>query len=175
MNQTLVLSQGYEPIKVVSWQRAITLLTLGKVEIVEEYDEVHIRSRFLVMKMPAVVRLIQAFKRRKKPVKFSRINIYGRDKYRCQYCSAKISMEIATYDHVVPRGQGGKTTWANIVTCCYDCNAAKGNRTPEQARMKLRMKPVQPRAVPIQALRLRSTQAPDQWRDYLYYTGSLDG
>ena len=171
--QTLVLSQGYEPLKVVSWQRAITLLTLGKVEIVEEYED-HIRSTYVVMKMPAVVRLINAFKRRKKPVKFSRINIYGRDKYRCQYCSTAVTLESGTYDHVVPRSHGGKTVWKNIVTACEPCNTMKANRTPQEAGMRLRTKPIQPKAVPVQALRLRSTNAPDQWRDYLYWTGSLD-
>ena len=172
MTNTLLLSQSYEPLKVVSWQRAITLLTLGKVEVVEEYED-HIRSTYVVMKMPAVVRLINAFKRRKKPVKFSRINIYGRDKYRCQYCGTKVTMEAGTYDHVVPRSQGGKTVWKNIVTACESCNTHKANRTPQEAGMRLKNKPIQPKAVPIQALRLRSSSAPDQWRDYLYWTSDL--
>ena len=86
-HQTLVLSQGYEPIKIVSWQRAITLLFLGKVEVVEEYDR-GIKTTSLVIKIPSVVRLLNAFRRHKKPVKFSRINIYGRDKYTCQYCGS---------------------------------------------------------------------------------------
>lgn len=171
--QTLVLSQGYEPLKVVSWQRAITLLSLGKVEVIEEYDD-QIRSTYLVIKMPAVVRLVNAFRRRKKPVKFSRINIYGRDKYRCQYCGDKVTLESGTYDHVTPRAQGGTTIWKNIVTACEPCNTRKANRTPREAGMRLRTKPIQPTAVPVQALRLRSTNAPDQWRDYLYWTGSLD-
>ncbi|KKM68003.1 hypothetical protein LCGC14_1465280 [marine sediment metagenome] len=171
--QTLVLSQSYTPLKVVSWQRAVTLLFQGKVEVVEEYED-HIRSTFLVIKMPAVVRLINAFRRRKKPVKFSRINIYGRDKYKCQYCGEKVKLENGTYDHVVPRAQGGKTVWKNIVTACEPCNSRKANRTPEQAGMRLRLKPIQPKAVPIQALRLRSTSAPDQWVSYMYWTGVLD-
>jgi 5-methylcytosine-specific restriction endonuclease McrA len=171
--QTLVLSQGYEPIKVVSWQRAITLLTLGKVEVIEEYDT-RIRSRYLVLKMPAVVRLIDSFRRRKKPVKFSRINIYGRDKYRCQYCNVRITLETGTYDHVVPRSKGGKTVWKNIVTCCTPCNAKKANRTPLEAGMRLKRKPVQPREVVVQPLRISKVSAPDAWRDYLYWTGELE-
>jgi len=174
-NQTLVLSQGYQPIKVIPWQRAITLLTLGKVELIEEYDEEHIRSRYLVMKMPAVVRLINAFRRHKKPVKFSRINIYGRDKYRCQYCGDKVSLESGTYDHVVPRSKGGKTVWSNIVTCCEPCNAKKSNQTPSEAGMILRTKPIQPKAVPIQALRISRTSVPDAWASYMYWNSSLIG
>ncbi len=170
--QTLMLSQGYEPIKVVSWQRAITLLTLGKVEVLEEYDQ-DIRSTSIVIKMPAVVRLLSAFRRRKKPVKFSRINIYGRDKFRCQYCYEKISMANGTFDHVVPRVLGGQTSWTNIVTACQSCNSRKGGRTPMQAGMRLRSKPFRPTWVPVMALRVSATSAPDAWRDYMYWTNEL--
>ena len=170
--QTLMLSQSYEPVKVISWQRAVTLLTLGKIEVIEEYED-EIRSTYFVIKMPAVVRLLNAVKRRKKRPKFSRINIYGRDRYKCQYCGIKVSLRSGTYDHVVPRAQGGKTTWANIVTACAPCNAKKGNRTPEQADMRLLNTPGQPKAVPIQALKLRQASAPEQWRDFLYWNGSL--
>ena len=86
--RTLLLSQGYEPIRVISWQRALALLTLGKVEVIEEYDA-ELRAVSLVIKMPAVVRLLRGFRRHKKPVKFSRVNIAARDRYRCQYCVRK--------------------------------------------------------------------------------------
>lgn len=172
MTQTLMLSQGYEPIKVVSWQRAITLLMLGKVEVIEEYDR-EIRSTSVVIKMPAVVRLLGAFRRRKKQVRFSRINIYGRDKYSCQYCSVPISMADGTYDHVVPRSQGGQTEWTNIVTCCSPCNLKKGGRTPKQAGMKLRKEPIRPTWVPIMLVNVSKESAPDAWASYLYWTSEL--
>ena len=172
MTQTLMLSQGYEPIKVVPWQRAITLLFLGKVEVIEEYDQ-KIKSTSIVIKMPAVVRLLGAFRRKKKPVRFSRVNIYGRDKYSCQYCSKKITMGSGTYDHVVPRAQGGKTEWTNIVTSCESCNQKKGGRTPEQARMKLRKKPIRPAWVPITLINVTKESAPDAWASYLYWTAEL--
>lgn len=171
--QTLLLSAGYEPIKVVSWQRAITLLTLGKVEVIEEYDR-QVRSPTVVLKMPAVVRLLQVFRRRKRRVRFSRVNIYARDKYRCQYCARKLPISELTYDHVLPRAQGGKTEWENIVAACADCNRKKGNRTPEQAGMQLLKRPVRPTSVQVIALRLSRDSAPDAWRDYLYWAGSLD-
>jgi hypothetical protein len=79
-HRTLVLSRGFEPIKIVSWQRALTLLLLGKVEVIEEYDR-DVKTTSIVIKIPAVVRLLSAFRRHRKPVKFSRINIYARDKY----------------------------------------------------------------------------------------------
>lgn len=172
ISRTLLLSQSYEPIKVISWRRAFILLTLGKVEVLEEYDE-NVRSVNLMFKVPAVVRLLRAFRRHRKPVKFSRVNIYARDKYRCQYCSNKSPIADLTYDHVIPRAQGGKTTWQNIVTCCYSCNGNKGNRTPQQAGMKLRRKPVQPRWVPAVTIRISTSSVPDAWRDYLYWTGAL--
>ena len=172
-DQTLLLSAGYEPLKVVSWQRAITLLTLGKIEVLEEYDK-NVCSPTVVFKMPAVVRLLHMFKRRKRRLKFSRVNIYARDKYRCQYCATKLQISELTYDHVLPRAQGGRTTWTNIVTACEDCNRRKGNRTPEQARMPLLTRPVRPTWVPVMTIRLHRDGAPQAWRDYLYWTGTLD-
>lgn len=172
-HQTLVLSQGFEPIKIVSWQRAITLLFLGKVEVVEEYDR-DIKTTSLVIKIPSVVRLLNAFRRHRKPTKFSRVNIYGRDGYRCMYCGKKHAIDDLTYDHVVPRSQGGKTTWDNIVTACVRCNSRKAGRTPEQAGMTLIKRPVQPVSAPTVMVTLSRESAPDAWRDYLYWTGSLD-
>ena len=170
---TLLLSQGYEPIKVISWQRAITLLFLGKVEVLKEYDG-DIRAVSLVIKIPAVVRLLRAFRRHVRPVKFSRVNIYARDHYRCQYCGKKAAISDLTYDHVVPRSQGGLTEWTNIVTCCYLCNRRKGGRTPREASMTLMAQPSQPNWVPAVAIRISMRSVPDAWRDYLYWTGELD-
>lgn len=171
-HKTLLLSQSYEPIKVITWQRAITLLFLGKVEVVEEYTDA-VRSVTFVIKIPAVVRLLRAFRRHHKPVKFSRVNIYARDHYACQYCGHKLGVAELTYDHVVPRSQGGRTEWTNIVTACHDCNRNKGGRTPKQAGMALRALPVQPDWVPAVTIRVSLRSVPDAWRDYLYWTGEL--
>jgi len=171
-HQTLVLSQSFEPIKIVSWQRAITLLFLGKVEVIEQYDR-DIKTTSIVIKIPSIVRLVNAFRRHKKPTKFSRVNIYGRDKYACQYCGAKKVIAELTYDHVVPRAQGGTTTWTNIVTCCSDCNREKANRTPTQAGMRLLKAPVQPTAAPVLVVTVSRESVPDAWRDYLYWTSEL--
>jgi 5-methylcytosine-specific restriction endonuclease McrA len=171
--RTLLLSQGYEPIKIISWQRAMTLLTLDKVEVIEEYDT-EIRARSLVINVPAVVRLRKAFRRHAKPVKFSRVNIYARDGYRCQYCGARCSIDELTYDHVIPRSRGGRTTWDNIVSCCYACNAEKANRTPAEARMKLRSTPARPTWMPSVQIRISARSVPDAWRDYVYWTGEID-
>ncbi len=171
--RTLLLNQGYEPIKVISWQRAISLLFLGKVEVIEEYDH-DLRSVSVIIKIPAVVRLLRAFRRHAKPVKFSRVNIYARDGYRCQYCGDKATISDLTYDHVVPRSQGGVTEWTNIVTCCYECNRQKGGRTPKQAGMQLLSQPHQPNWVTAVTIRISLKSVPDAWRDYLYWTGELN-
>ena len=170
--RTLLLSQGFEPIKVISWQRAITLLFLGKVEVIEEYAD-NVRSVSLVIKIPAVVRLLRAFRRHAKPVKFSRVNIYARDHYKCQYCGRRASISELTYDHVIPRSQGGHTEWTNIVTACYECNRKKGGRTPREAGMQLLAQPIQPNWVPAVTIRISMRSIPEAWRDYLYWTGEL--
>jgi 5-methylcytosine-specific restriction endonuclease McrA len=165
MTRTLLLSSSYEPLSTISWQDAICKLTLGKVEIVEEYDDQQIRSARLVLKMPAVVRLVNAFRRHKKRVKYSKTNVFARDRFKCQYCGTKGSASTLTCDHVVPRAQGGKTCWENIVTACKGCNETKANRTPVQAKMRLLSKPHRPSWVPIFSIRVGS-RIPSQWETY---------
>jgi len=171
--RTLLLTQGYEPVKIIPWQRAMTLLVLDKVDIVEEYDA-EIRATSLIIKVPAVVRLRKAFRRHAKPVKFSRVNIYARDGYRCQYCGTKCTIDGLTYDHVLPRSRGGRTSWDNIVSCCYACNSKKANRTPAEAHMALRMTPARPTWVPAVQIRVSAKSVPDAWRDYVYWTGEIE-
>lgn len=172
--RTLVLDQGYQPHQIVSWQRAVIMLFDGKVEIVEEYDE-PIRSVSITIKMPAVVRMLRAVRGRRRAIKFSRINVATRDDFRCQYCGGKFSLRRLTYDHVVPRSQGGLTAWGNIVMACYPCNEAKRNRTPEQAGMRLRKQPAKPSWLPVIAFRVDETHSiPDAWANWLYWHGALE-
>jgi 5-methylcytosine-specific restriction endonuclease McrA len=171
--RTLLLTQGYEPIQIISWQRAITLLALEKVDVVEEYDA-QIRAISMIVNVPAVVRLRKAFRRHAKPVKFSRVNIHARDGYRCQYCGTKCTIAELTYDHVIPRSHGGRTSWDNIVSACYVCNAKKANRTPAEASMKLRSVPARPTWMPAIQIRVSTHSVPDAWRDYVYWTGEID-
>jgi len=169
----LVLTQSYLPHKVVTWERAVTLVFGGKAEVVETYDE-EISSVSITIKMPAVIRLVRAVRGSKKVCKFSRVNILTRDGFRCQYCGTRFEMKELTYDHVVPRAQGGRTTWDNIVACCYACNARKADRTPEQAAMKLRTKPVKPASLPISMLRFDRRNVHDTWATYLFWKGELE-
>ena len=163
--QTLLLTPWMMPHKIISWQTAITMSFLGKVEVLEEYDE-DVKSPTVAMKAPAVVRLKRPIGGMKRGVKFSRINVFARDEFRCQYCGSRRPARELNYDHVIPRVQGGKTVWENIVTSCYDCNNRKRGRTPEQAGMKLLRAPVKPKALPMTTIIPREGKHPPVWSDY---------
>lgn len=176
---TLVLSHAYEPVARVPWQRAITLLWEGKVEVIEEYEDRFVHSITLEFKVPSIIRFLRKIRDRKRAIKFSRENVYARDKGSCQYCGHKVPRPEATYDHVVPRNQGGQTTWENVVICCTPCNQRKGGRTPEQAHMHLLSHPVKPKTLPdtMRLTFLFHKDIPQSWkqfiRDYQYWQGEL--
>ena len=171
--QTLVLDQGYRFHRIVSLRKAIGYLLKGKVEVLEEYDE-EIGSGTFSIKVPAVVRFLYAFKGRTPRVKFNRINVMARDDFSCQYCGKKDTVKSLTYDHVLPRAQGGKTCWENIVTACRRCNLAKGNRTPEQASMPLRKQPKMPHSAAEIVFRLEIGESiPDAWASWCYWHTTL--
>jgi 5-methylcytosine-specific restriction endonuclease McrA len=173
-SRTLLLNSTYEPLKVIPWQRAVTLMWLGKVEVVRHYDR-DVRSISFKVRMPAVVRLLRFVRRKQPQVSFSRRNLFARDEHRCQYCGKTFELPELTYDHVVPRAHGGKTDWANIVTCCVDCNRKKGGRTPEQAHMRLLRVPKRPTHLPhLLTVTISLQTAPEAWRDFLYWNVSLD-
>lgn len=165
MHTALLLNSSFEPLRVISWQRAITMFFMGKVEIIEEYDH-HIRSVSLAIKAPAVVRLLSYTKRFKGAPPLSRTNIFARDKFECQYCGIVLRAAEATLDHVTPRSKGGITSWTNIVTCCTKCNRKKGGKTPAEARMPLRSTPVQPDWLPVITVKLNGN-IPQSWRSFL--------
>lgn len=176
MDQTLVLNMSYEPLKVVNWQRAITLLFQGKVEIVAEYADREIRSVRMSFKMPSVVRLLRMVRMRRSPdvVPFTRMNIYVRDDFRCQYCANEFDAEDLTFDHVLPASRGGRRSWENIVAACVDCNKRKDSRTPEEAGMKLLRAPKRPKSSPLLRLTIGMRNAPASWRDFLYWNVELE-
>ena len=176
--ETLVLTASYEPVARVSWQRAVTLLFEGKVEVIEEYEDRLIRSVTLELKMPSVIRFLRAIRARKKTPKFSRENVYARDHGRCQYCTERIPRHEATYDHVKPRSLGGLTTWENVVIACVPCNQKKGARTVEQAGMQLRSTPKRPKKDALRFSIMFRKGMPQSWmswlRDFSYWNGELE-
>lgn len=163
--RTLLLTPWMAPQRVISWQRAITLVYLGKAEVLEAYDEL-VTAPKCAWPTPSVLRLIRgAPSARKHRVRFSRANVFTRDKYRCQYCGQRLPATSLNYDHVVPRARGGKTCWQNIVAACYPCNGRKGNRTPAEAGMPLRGAPYEPRYLPPTSLGV-SSGVPASWTHY---------
>ena len=175
MEQTLLLNATYEPLKVVHWQKAITLLYQGKVEVISEHDR-EIRAVSFRIKLPSVIRLLRyiKIKRRFDYVPFSRANIYARDNHSCQYCGDQFPTSELTFDHVVPVAQGGRKDWENIVTCCVTCNRRKGGRTPHEAGLHLVKWPKRPESVPAIRITIGLRNAPDSWRDYLYWNAELE-
>ncbi len=174
-HRTLLLNCSFEPLKVVSWQRAMTLWCQGKVEIVSTYDR-EVRAVSFTFKLPSVVRMLRFVRVRYAPgyVPFTRMNIYARDGHRCQYCGQPFDSEELTFDHVIPAAQGGKRTWDNIVTACVPCNRTKDARTPEEAGMHLLGRPKKPAATPVLRVTVGLRRVPEDWRSYLYWHAELE-
>jgi 5-methylcytosine-specific restriction endonuclease McrA len=154
-------------LKVVHWQKAMTLLFQGKVEVLEEHDAV-VRTVKLTFKLPSILKLTHYVKTKTRNyIRFSRENIYIRDEYHCQYCARRFPVKFLTLDHVKPAVQGGKKNWTNIVTACINCNQIKGGRTPAQAQMKLLKTPVIPQWLPKIQVKFSLSHAPESWKEYL--------
>jgi 5-methylcytosine-specific restriction endonuclease McrA len=165
-SRVLVLTPWLTPYRVIGWQEAVTLWYLNKVDVLEEYDE-EIVSQHVTIRKPAVIRLRRSMYRWKRGVKFNRIGVFTRDNFRCGYCGIRSAMKDLNYDHVIPRVQGGKTTWANIITACIKCNLRKGPRTPDQAGMKLLREPYRPMSLPYSYLQVDRANIPTVWSFYL--------
>lgn len=140
-NHVLVLNQNYEPLSICSARRAIVLLFLEKVHAVEKYEH-SFHSVSMEIKCPSVIRLHSYVRKPFKEVVLSRKNIIKRDSNTCQYCGR--NTRPMTVDHIKPKSDKGKDSWSNLICACVACNTKKGNRTPEQAGMKLLKQPRKP-------------------------------
>jgi len=166
--KTLLLSSNYFPIQVLHWQTAIKLRYEGTADVVVEYDE-EIRGASVTWKWPAVMRLVRESGENRRRVKFSRLNVYTRDRFTCQYCRRKFSFDALTFDHVIPRSRGGRTEWANIASACVACNSRKANRTPDESGMFPWHAPVRPTTLPPPAPRIDPATAPPEWDGFVAY------
>ncbi len=162
---------SYYPLSLWPWQTAIKAVFLERVDIVASYDRA-VHSQSLDMKVPSVIALRQYVKTSEFPA-FTRFNLFLRDKFSCQYCG---SQQHLTYDHVIPRRQGGKTTWENIATACAPCNMKKGGRTPKEAGMQLSVKPIRPTSWQLQqhGKAFPPNYLHETWRDWLYWDIELE-
>ena len=175
----LVLNRSYMALRVVNVKRAFSLLFRELAEVVHvdqgryvSYDfsewcelselarefepDAHdwIRTVRFDIAIPRIIRLAVYDKLPRQAVKFNRRNIYARDQNQCQYCGRSFSTSELSLGHVVPRSQGGKASWDNIVCACLDCNIKKGGRTPAQAHLKLIRRPTKPRRNPVLTIKL---------------------
>ena len=160
----LVLNQSYEPLNICRVRRAIPLLDQGKAEMLENgRGFIHtVRASFAI---PSVIRLDYVVRRPRQRQRMTRLEIFNRDSYTCQYCGQESNQ--LTLDHVSPRHQGGQHTWENVVSACARCNRRKAGHTPKQAGMKLKRLPGPPKDsynfnIPH---KYRSTKT--EWRKYL--------
>jgi 5-methylcytosine-specific restriction endonuclease McrA len=164
----LVLNASYEPINICAARRALVLVLKG-VAAAEEESTHAVHSSRHSMRLPSVIRLLEYRRIPHQTRALSRKNILMRDRYTCQYCLRILASGELTLDHVVPRSRAGESAWENLVACCHTCNNRKGNRTPEEAGMKLSR---QPRPFSLHTsrhlMRLLG-KSDEQWRKYLFY------
>jgi 5-methylcytosine-specific restriction endonuclease McrA len=160
----LVLNQNYEPLNVCRARRAVVLLQDGKAEMLEN-GVGFIHSTSLDFPVPSVIRLAYIIKRPRPQRKLTRLEIFQRDHFTCQYCGKQTSQ--LTLDHVIPRYRGGEHLWENVVSACIPCNRRKAGRTPSEAGMKLLCSPAPPHGDRFFYIPYRYRQSQNQWQKYL--------
>src|SRR6201987_3400478 len=188
LNQhVLVLNRLWQAVNVCTARRALTLLFQGHAQVVlnredgsfqtfsfsewhdfsqQEPDAESVRTVSFRIRVPRVILLMVYDHLPKKEVKFTRHNIFERDKNTCQYCGKAFDRSELNLDHIVPRDRGGTTTWENVVCSCIACNTRKGNRLPHEAHMTLIRRPKRPKWRPFVHVTF-SAQHHESWRHFV--------
>ncbi len=143
MKKTLLLGASYEVLNFIDFKKTIKHLVNDKVEVISSWEECILFGSNKI-NYPSIVRLKVPHKRHYFRNGFDREALIKRDKSICQYCCLKLNNHQVTIDHVLPRAQGGVTSFINCVVACQTCNNKKDDRTPEQANMKLLKRPTLP-------------------------------
>lgn len=172
-HRVLLLDAGMQKINIISLKRALVLLFSRKeqrdkqVNVLKFSDDGAVIGHETKMRIPSVLQLSYVIPHYRQRVRFCRKNVLvGRDRCICQYCGKQGTTNSLTLDHVIPRAQGGQTTWENIVASCMACNQKKANRTPAQAGMKLLKKPARPGYLIEVTVKMELDRVPDEWKDY---------
>src|SRR5579862_612911 len=162
---------SYYPLSLWPWQEVVKAVFLDRVDVISTYDQT-VHSPSFEMKLPSVVSL-KHYVAQDRPPAFTRFNLFLRDSFSCQYCG---SADELTFDHLIPRSRGGRTTWENIVTACSPCNLMKGDRLPHEARMFPLDAPAQPTTFMLQenGRAFPPNYLHESWRDFLYWDSELD-
>jgi 5-methylcytosine-specific restriction endonuclease McrA len=140
MDKVLVLNADYSPLNVTTLHRGFNLVFTGKAEIVKSSDNLIVTDK-KSYERPVIIRLLNYVRYVYRRLRVNRHKIYKRDGHKCVYCG---NSKQLTIDHLIPKSKGGKNTWENLVTCCSKCNVKKGDKTIEQAGLKLLKKPYEP-------------------------------
>jgi 5-methylcytosine-specific restriction endonuclease McrA len=186
-SSVLVLNRVYQPINITTVRRAFVLLYQGTAKAIDKEfrtfdfeswaalaaevnDKDVVRTVASVIRVPRVI-MLQVYDRLPRlHVRFSRQNIYLRDRCTCQYCNKRLPRSELNLDHVIPRSRGGRTTWENVVCSCIPCNLTKGGRTPLEAGMRLRRRPTRPRWSPFE----KGTDADQPYADWRPFLNLVD-
>ncbi len=178
---TLVLNRNWQPVNITPVHRALVMVWNNIAQVVDpesyqlyewgdwarmkpEDEELFVQAVSFRLRVPEVITLKRFDRVPTSSVTFSRRNIFKRDKYTCQYCGRQPKPDELTIDHVVPRSQGGQSTWNNCVLACMGCNHRKADRTPQQAGLRLRKEPTRPKWNPVYSVhRMRL----DSWQKFI--------
>ena len=165
---------SYFPLSIWPWQEAVKAVFRESVTVVYEYNRV-IHSPSCAFNLPSVLALREYIPQARNPA-FTRFNVFLRDHWQCQYCMNEYKTHQLTFDHVIPRSRGGRTTWQNIVTACQACNRDKGSYMPWECGMHPRIAPQMPSAFQLQE---QGRQFPpnflhESWGDFLYWDTELE-
>lgn len=161
----LLLNSSYEGMAFISETRALKLYFNDKVDVISTWDE-KIYWSSGSMKLPAIIKLKYYVKYVPRRSAFNRLAVFRRDMYSCSYCGKALHQELLTIDHIIPKSRGGSTTWLNTVSCCGPCNLLKSNKTPEEAKMKLLIKPKIPE-IKLKHFLVGITERHPDWENYL--------
>lgn len=166
---------SYFPLSTWSWQDAVKAVFLDRVSVLSEYEQ-EVHSPSFTMRLPSVIALRDFIPSGRNPA-FTRFNVFLRDAFSCRYCGGKRATPELTFDHVVPRAKGGRTSWENVVTACSPCNLRKGSKMPRECGMIPIEEPRRPTGYELQE---RGRHFPpnylhESWRDFLYWDSELEG
>ena len=178
---TLVLNRNWQPVNVATVARALVMVWNDTARVVDPADyqtyewadwarlapeegEPFVRAVAYRLRVPEVITLSVYDLLPSATVAFSRRNVFKRDHYTCKYCGRQPGVNELTIDHVIPRAQGGQSTWTNCVLACLDCNRRKADRTPEQAEMRIRGVPKRPKWRPLYT---KTQQRVESWSKFV--------
>jgi 5-methylcytosine-specific restriction endonuclease McrA len=200
-SSVLVLNRSYVAVRVVNVRRAFVMLYRDAAEVIhidngsyanydfgswcewsmfasenceqqgQNDDADWIRTVRFRIQIPRVIRLLRFDHLPRQQVRLNRKNVFARDAHCCQYCGNDFPPSQLSFDHVTPRSRGGATDWENVVTCCLVCNSRKGDRTPQEAGMELRRRPLRPMHNPMLKIKLGNPRY-HVWRPFLNQSGS---